>query len=58
MASFSRLNPEDIAVSTDKVTANAWSEDTNALTTFFTSSAQATYTNATSQGNFFLEIYK
>jgi len=58
MASYSRLNQEDISVSTDKVTSNAWSEDTNKLTTFFTSSTQATYTNATSQGNFFLEIYK
>ncbi len=56
MASFSRLNPEDLVVSTDKVTANAWSNDTNILTTAFTSSAQAIYTNATSQGNFFIEV--
>ena len=58
MASFSRLNPEDLAISTDKVTANAWSDDTDTLTTFFTSSTQAVFTNPTSQGNFFLEIYK
>ena len=37
MASYSRLNPEDITVSTDKVTANAWSDDTDTLSTFFTS---------------------
>jgi len=58
MASYSRLNPEDLSVSTDKVTSNAWSDDTDTLTTFFTSSTQAVYTNATSQGNFFLEVYK
>ena len=50
MASFSRLNPEDLAISTDKVTANAWSDDTDTLTTFFTSSTQAVFTNPTSAG--------
>ena len=58
MASYSRLNQEDITVSTDKVVSNAWSDDTDTLSTFFTSSAQAVYTNATSQGNFFVDIYK
>lgn len=58
MASYSRLNQEDTTVSTDKVVTNTWSDDTDTLTTFFTSSTQAVYTNATSQGNFFLEIYK
>ena len=58
MASYSRLNPEDITVSTDKVAANAWTDDTDTLTTFFTSSTQAVYTEATSQGNFFVDIYK
>ena len=56
MASFSRLNPEDLVVSTDKVTSNAWSNDTNILTTNFTSSTQAVFDNATDQGNFFLEV--
>ncbi len=58
MSSYSRLNQEDTTVSTDKVVTNAWSDDTNQLTTFFTSSTQAAVSNATSQGNFFLEIYK
>ncbi len=58
MASYSRLNQEDTTVSTDKVVTNAWSDDTDILTTFFTSSTQAVTTNATSQGNFFLELYK
>ena len=58
MASYSRLNQEDITVSTDKVVSNAWSNDTDTLSTFFTSSTQAIYTDATSQGNFFVDIYK
>ena len=58
MASYSRLNIEDTTVSTDKVVTNAWSADTDTLTTFFTSSTQAVTTNPTSQGNFFLDIYK
>ena len=58
MASYSRLNQEDLTVSTDKVVTNAWSDDTNTLTTFFTSSTQAVTATATQQGNFFMEIYK
>tara|TARA_Y100001963_G_scaffold131676_1_gene189349 strand:+ start:172 stop:1206 length:1035 start_codon:yes stop_codon:yes gene_type:complete len=58
MSSYSRLNPEDLVVSTDKVTTDAWSNtaDTDILTTAITSSVQAVYTNATSQGNFFIEV--
>jgi hypothetical protein len=58
MASYSRLNSDDTTVSTDKVVTNAWSADTDTLSTFFTSSTQAVYTNATSQGNFYLDVYK
>ena len=56
MASYSRLNPEDLVVSTDKVTSNAWDNNVNILETHFTSSTQAVYTDATSQGNFFIEV--
>ncbi len=56
MASYSRLNPEDLVVSTDKVVSNAWDNNVNILTTNFTSSTQAIYTTATSQGNFFIEV--
>jgi hypothetical protein len=56
MASYSRLNPEDLVVSTDKVVSNAWDNNVNKLTTHFTSSTQAVYTHATSQGNFFIEV--
>jgi hypothetical protein len=57
MASFNRLNPEDISISTDKVVTNTWSGDVNLLTKFITASTQAVFTSATSQGNFFLEVY-
>ena len=56
MASYSRLNPEDLVVSTDKVVSNAWDNNVDELTTHFTSSAQEAYTDATSQGNFFIEV--
>ena len=58
MASYSRYDASDIAISTDKITTNTWSEDTNKLTTFFTSSVQANYSSSNSQGQFFLEVYK
>ena len=57
MASYNRLNPEDISISTDKVVSNTWSGDTNILTTHITSSTQAVFTSATTQGNFFIEVY-
>ena len=57
MASFNRLNPEDISISTDKIVTNTWSGDVNLLTKFITASTQAVFTSATSQGNFFLEVY-
>jgi hypothetical protein len=58
MASYSRYASDDIAISTDKITTNTWSEDTNKLVTFFTSSVQANYTSSNSQGQFFLDVYK
>jgi hypothetical protein len=58
MPTFNRINPEDQVVSTDKIVLNTWSNDNPLLTTIFSSSANAVYTNATSQGNFFLEAYK
>ena len=57
MASYNRLNPEDISISTDKVVSNTWSGDTNTLITHITASTQAVYTSATSQGNFFIEVF-
>ena len=57
MASYNRLNPEDIAISTDKVVTNTWSGDTNMLTTMYTASTTTAFTSATSQGNFFINVY-
>tara|TARA_R110002167_G_scaffold123145_1_gene302024 strand:+ start:8719 stop:9783 length:1065 start_codon:yes stop_codon:yes gene_type:complete len=57
MASYNRLNPEDTTVSTDKVVSNTWSDDTNILENHFTSSTQTAISTATSQGNFFWEVY-
>ena len=57
MATINRYGEGDIVLSTDKVVASAWSDNTNNLTTFETSSIQATQTDANSQGNFFIEVY-
>ena len=58
MSTFNRLDTEDKVVSTDKVTTSTWTNNTNILTTFKTQSTQAVFSSATSQGNFFLEVYK
>jgi len=47
--SFTRFDPTDIVVSSDTVTAPAWSSNTPTLSTFFTSS--------TSTSNFFTDVY-
>ena len=57
MATYNRLNPEDTTVSTDKVVSNTWSDDTNILINNFTSSTQTAISTATSQGNFFIEVF-
>ena len=56
MGSFNRLNSEDITISTDKVVSKTWSGDVENLTTHYTSSGLS-FTSATSQGNFFMEVY-
>ena len=57
MATINRYGEGDVVLSTDKVVTSAWSDNTNNLTTFETSSIQATQTDANSQGNFFIEVY-
>ena len=52
--SFKTLDAEDFVVSADSVQSTAWSTDTPALTTFFTSSVQKNSTSA----NYFLSIYQ
>ena len=58
MASFNRYAQEDIAISTDKITTNSWIDDTNKLSTFFTSSVQSNFSSSNAQGNFFINVFK
>ena len=44
-------------MSTDKVVTSTWSNNTNNLTAFHTSSLQATQSDPNSQGNFFINAY-
>ena len=57
MATINRYGEGDVVLSTDKVVTSTWSNNTNNLTEFYTSSIQATQTDPNSQGNFFFEIY-
>ena len=57
MATINRFGEGDIVLSTDKVVTSTWSDNTNNLTIFETSSVQATQTDPNSQGNFFIEVY-
>tara|TARA_R110000744_G_scaffold141671_1_gene253120 strand:- start:757 stop:1821 length:1065 start_codon:yes stop_codon:yes gene_type:complete len=60
MATYNRLNPEDTTVSTDKVVSDTWTNqgnNGNILVDNFTSSVQVAVSTATSQGNFFYEVF-
>ena len=57
MATINRYGEGDVVLSTDKVVTSTWSDNVNNLTTFETSSIQATQTDPNSQGNFFIEVY-
>jgi len=57
MATINRYGEGDVVMSTDKVVTSTWSDNTNNLTTFHTSSIQANQTDPNSQGNFFIEAY-
>lgn len=51
--SFKRLDPEDIVISSDSITAPAWSDNEVELTAFYTSSTQA----GSDSGDYYLNIY-
>jgi len=51
--SFVRLQPEDFVVSTDAISATAWTNNSPTLTTFYTSSTQ----EAGSSGAYYLNVY-
>ena len=57
MATINRYGEGDVVMSTDKVVTSTWSDNTNNLTKFFTSSIQANQTDPNSQGNFFINAY-
>ena len=48
--SFTRLDPTDFVVSSDSVTAPAWSNNVTVLTTFYTASASTT-------GSYYIDVY-
>ena len=48
--SFTRLDPTDFVVSSDSVTAPAWSSNVPTLTSFFTASASST-------GSYYVDVY-
>ena len=50
--SYKRLDPEDVLISAESVTAPAWTGNTVQLTTFFTSSGQ----EASSSGDYYLDV--
>lgn len=52
--SFKRLDPEDISISAESVTAPVWTGNLVTLTTFFTSSEQA----ASTAGDFYIDVYQ
>lgn len=54
--SFTRLAPSDFVISSDSITAPAWSSNQPTLATFFTASVAATTT--ISAGAFYLNVYQ
>ena len=63
MSTFVRYNSGDIVLSTEKINSNLFSDGTNEMTTFFTSSINAgmngnNFTSTSSSGQFFLEVFQ
>lgn len=52
--SYKRLDPEDVLISAESVTAPAWTGNKVQLTSFFTSSGQ----EASSSGDYYLDVYQ
>ena len=57
MPSLYPFNLADIVQDTQKIATSTWSNNTNNLTSSFTSSVQADFSSPTSSGAFFLDIY-
>lgn len=54
--SFTRLAPSDLVISSDSITAPAWSSNVPTLTTFYT--ASSVVSTGISQGAFYLNVYQ
>lgn len=54
--SFTQLNPSDFVVSSDAITAPAWSSNVPTLTSFYTASTPTT--NGISAGAYYLNVYQ
>ena len=48
----------DVVISTDKIITSTWTNNTNNLTTAFTSSTQAVFNSPTSSGQFYLDVFQ
>ena len=57
MSTIIRYNSEDIVLDTKRISTSTWADNNNNLGTAFTSSLQADQSLASSQGNFFIDIY-
>ena len=57
MANLIRFENSDIVNDVQKVVTSTWTNNTNNLTTQFTSSTQAIFTTATSSGAHFIEVF-
>jgi hypothetical protein len=57
MATFTRFNSGDIVLSTEKINSNAWNNSVNELTTFFSSSTEASLTTPSGSGQFFWNVF-
>ena len=57
MATYIRFDSTDMVTSTDQVITSTWSDNTNLLQTFYTSSLQYIVASASSQGQFYLDVY-
>ena len=54
--SFTQLNPSDFVISSDAITAPAWSSNVPTLTSFYTASTPTT--NGISAGAYYLNVYQ
>ena len=62
MATYTRFSPDDVVITTEKVFTSTWTNNTNKLTTVFTSSADntdngANFNTPSSSGQYFISVF-